>query len=100
MWEGVDYLFIDEISMVGCAMLHDISHALDVAKGNDSAFGGLNVVFSGDFAQLPPVGQVKLYSHFGKKEIGQAATTYGQKIVFGKLFWLSVRTVVMFTENM
>ncbi|KAJ7094149.1 hypothetical protein C8R44DRAFT_581876, partial [Mycena epipterygia] len=28
MWEGVDYLFIDEISMVGCALLHDISHAL------------------------------------------------------------------------
>ncbi|KAJ7462927.1 hypothetical protein FB451DRAFT_957188, partial [Mycena latifolia] len=30
MWEGVDYLFIDEISMVGCALLHDISHALSV----------------------------------------------------------------------
>ncbi|KAJ7486647.1 hypothetical protein FB451DRAFT_940597, partial [Mycena latifolia] len=28
MWEGVDYLFIDEISMVGCALLYEISHAL------------------------------------------------------------------------
>ncbi|KAJ7766141.1 hypothetical protein B0H16DRAFT_1238173, partial [Mycena metata] len=28
MWDGVDYLFIDEISMVGCPFLHDISHQL------------------------------------------------------------------------
>ncbi|KAJ7131264.1 hypothetical protein C8R44DRAFT_580149, partial [Mycena epipterygia] len=28
MWEGVDYLFIDEVSMVGCALLCDISNAL------------------------------------------------------------------------
>ncbi|KAJ6600823.1 hypothetical protein B0H10DRAFT_1716550, partial [Mycena sp. CBHHK59/15] len=28
MWEGVDYLFIDEISMVGCSLLLQISKAL------------------------------------------------------------------------
>ncbi|KAJ7776561.1 hypothetical protein DFH07DRAFT_693050, partial [Mycena maculata] len=28
MWEGVDYLFIDEVSMVGCAFLLQISQAL------------------------------------------------------------------------
>ncbi|KAJ6505077.1 hypothetical protein C8R45DRAFT_801633, partial [Mycena sanguinolenta] len=28
MWEGVDYLFIDEVSMIGCAFLADISEAL------------------------------------------------------------------------
>ncbi|PBK65643.1 hypothetical protein ARMSODRAFT_891625, partial [Armillaria solidipes] len=28
MWQGVDYLFIDEISMVGCKMLFDVSNAL------------------------------------------------------------------------
>jgi hypothetical protein len=96
MWEGVDYLFVDEISMVGCAFLYEISHALSVAKGNDLAFGGINVVFAGDFAQLPPVGQKRLYAHLGP----QAATTNGQKVVFGKLLWLSVNTVVMLHENM
>jgi hypothetical protein len=35
MWEGVDCLFIDEISMVGSAFLYDISHALSIAKGNE-----------------------------------------------------------------
>ncbi|KAK0184661.1 hypothetical protein F5146DRAFT_938370, partial [Armillaria mellea] len=30
MWQGVDYLFIDEILMVGCKMLFDVSSALSV----------------------------------------------------------------------
>ncbi|KAJ7710212.1 hypothetical protein B0H16DRAFT_1344223, partial [Mycena metata] len=28
IWEGVDYLFVDEVSMVGCALMYDISVAL------------------------------------------------------------------------
>ncbi|KZS91466.1 hypothetical protein SISNIDRAFT_414094, partial [Sistotremastrum niveocremeum HHB9708] len=28
MWDGVDYLLIDEISMVGCALLADVHQAL------------------------------------------------------------------------
>ncbi|TDL13845.1 hypothetical protein BD410DRAFT_734785, partial [Rickenella mellea] len=28
MWEGVDYLFIDEVSMIGCTFLLDVSRAL------------------------------------------------------------------------
>ncbi|KAJ7739460.1 P-loop containing nucleoside triphosphate hydrolase protein, partial [Mycena maculata] len=28
MWEGVDYLFIDEVSMVGCSLLLQVSQAL------------------------------------------------------------------------
>ncbi|KAJ7120678.1 hypothetical protein C8R43DRAFT_867461, partial [Mycena crocata] len=86
--------------MVGCALLHDISHALSVAKGNDLAFGGINMVFAGDFAQLPPVGQVRLFAHLEKKAISRAATKSGQKVVFGKLLWLTVDTVVMLTQNM
>ncbi|KAJ7733453.1 hypothetical protein B0H16DRAFT_1220551, partial [Mycena metata] len=86
--------------MVGCAFLHDISHQLSVAKGNDLAFGGISVVFAGDFAQLPPVGQKRLYAKLTQKDISQAGTKYGQKVVFGKLLWLSVSTVVMLTQNM
>ncbi|KAJ7154990.1 hypothetical protein C8R43DRAFT_864652, partial [Mycena crocata] len=86
--------------MVGCSMLYDISRALSEAKGNDLAFGGINLVFAGDFAQLPPVGQARLYAHLDKKSIAKAATRAGQKVVFGKLLWLSVRTVVLLTENM
>ena len=44
IWEGVDFLFIDEISMIGCKLLHEISEALIEAKGNNSPFGGINVL--------------------------------------------------------
>ena len=33
MWEGVDYLFIDEVLMIRCEMLHNISCALTEARG-------------------------------------------------------------------
>ncbi|KAF7328376.1 ATP-dependent DNA helicase [Mycena venus] len=98
MWEGVDYLFIDEVSMIGCGLLSDISEALSIAKGNTDSFGGISVIFAGDFSQLPPVGQTRLYSQLIKPGM-TAATRPKQKVVFGKLLWLTFRTVVLLTEN-
>jgi hypothetical protein len=46
------------------------------------------------------VGQKRLYAHLGPSDIAKAGTTNGQKVVFGKLLWLSVNTVVMLHENM
>ena len=94
MWEGVDYLFINEVSMISCQFLCRISEALSIAKGNTSAFGGINIIFAGNFAQLPPVKETWLYSHINTHQ--QKATTYCQKTVFGKLLWLTVSTVVIF----
>jgi len=53
--------------------IHD---ALCEAKENSELFGGINIIFVGDFAQLPPVGDTKLYSHIAKERVG---TTIGQK---------------------
>jgi hypothetical protein len=95
MWEGVDYLFIDEVSMIGSRFLCQISEALTNAKGNTSAFGGINIIFAGDFAQLPPVGDDRLYAPLSTKTIARAATKTGQQTIFGKLLWYSIKTVVM-----
>lgn len=97
MWEGVDYLFIDEVSMIGCKLIYQISEALVSVKGNTSAFGGINMIFAGDFAQLKPVSQKKLFSRVDTKG---TATARGQENMFGKLLWLSVRTVFILTEVM
>ncbi|KAJ7730751.1 hypothetical protein B0H16DRAFT_1229855, partial [Mycena metata] len=86
--------------MVGCSFLYDISHALSIAKGNDLAFGGINIVLAGDFAQLPPVGQKRLYAHLDQSDIAKAGTKKGQKMVFGKLLWLSVTSVIFLSEIM
>lgn len=50
MWEGVDYLFIDEVSMVSCELLYDVHESLMDAKGNSRPFGGINIIFAGDFS--------------------------------------------------
>ena len=97
MWEGVDYLFVDKVSMIGCRLLLKISEALNDAKQNKSPFGGINVIFAGDFTQLPPVGETRLFAHINTHDI---KTTQGQQNIFGKLLWLSVKTVVILTEVM
>lgn len=48
-------LIIDEISMLDGSILDMVSTVLKTARGSSEAFGGLQVVFVGDFYQLPPV---------------------------------------------
>jgi len=63
---GVKYVFFDEVSMLVARDLYRISVQLSqVFNTPDESFGGLNFVFAGDFAQLPPAvgGEcVSLYS--------------------------------------
>ena len=48
-------LVIDEISMLHSYRLDLIERVLRITRGNFAPFGGIQVVFSGDFFQLPPV---------------------------------------------
>ena len=48
-------LIIDEISMLEARVLSAVDRALRTLRENNSPFGGLQVVFVGDFFQLPPV---------------------------------------------
>ena len=91
MWAGVDYLFIDEVSMIGCILLLQIHRALVDAKGCTEPFGGISIIFAGDFTQLPPVGQTKLFSRVKSSK---------EPTIFGQLLWRSITTVVMLTEQM
>lgn len=53
---GVEYVFLDEVSMLSAHDLYKISSQIALAiNAPDMPFGGLNMVFAGDFAQLPPV---------------------------------------------
>ncbi|KAF4617233.1 hypothetical protein D9613_005788 [Agrocybe pediades] len=97
MWRGIDYLLIDEISMIGCRFLTRIHKALCEAKESELPFGGVNIITAGDFAQLPPVGDTKLYAPLNKFK---GKTIDGQNILFGQILWNSFRDVVMLTEPM
>lgn len=55
--EHVKVLIIDEISMLHAKQLNLVNQVLKYFKETDEAFGGVQVVVSGDFFQLPPVGK-------------------------------------------
>lgn len=72
-WElqSLDVLIIDEISMLRSDTLELIDELLKYTNNNDDPFGGLQVIFSGDFMQLPPI--VKPEEKHLFKERGQWA---------------------------
>ncbi len=61
--EKVQVLVIDEISMLSGQTLSCIDQILRYFKTSFKPFGGIQVVFSGDFFQLPPVSKERLSSH-------------------------------------
>jgi len=48
-------LIIDEVSMLDAHTLTMVDSAVRTLRGNERPFGGLQVIFVGDFFQLPPV---------------------------------------------
>jgi ATP-dependent exoDNAse (exonuclease V) alpha subunit len=48
-------LIIDEISMVRSDLFRAINLAFQIANNNERPFGGIQVIVTGDFNQLPPV---------------------------------------------
>jgi hypothetical protein len=99
--EGVDYIFLDEVSMLACHDMHKISSQLAKALNvDDPPFGGVNIVFSGDFAQLPPVGGASLYSGQVGTRVDSGLKPHLQEAALGKALWHQVTTVVILRENM
>jgi len=61
-------IVIDEVSMLGKGFLEMINEILKIVRGNDRVFGGYQVIFTGDFMQLPPVNdQYCFYSNVWKE---------------------------------
>jgi len=55
----VKVLIIDEVSMLDAVNINDVDRILRAMHGNEQPFGGIQVVFVGDFFQLPPVSKDK-----------------------------------------
>ena len=55
LYQNIDTIVIDEISMVRCEVLDNIDHFLKIHRENDLPFGGVQMIFFGDVFQLPPV---------------------------------------------
>lgn len=53
--QQADVLVIDEISMMHDFLLDIVDQICRIVRDKDRPFGGIQVILSGDFAQLPPV---------------------------------------------
>ena len=97
---GVNYVFMDEVSMLSCRDLFCISEHLSLITGCDNVVGGVNMIFAGDFVQLPPaIGHenASLYS----QTVGTRGTMlHDQESGLDKTFWNQVNTVVILHQNM
>lgn len=54
-WLGTDILIIDEVSMMTPDLLEKLDAIARILRKNEVPMGGLQLVFVGDFFQLPPV---------------------------------------------
>lgn len=106
LWKHVKYFVIDEISMIGARFLADISKRLQQAKSDEGSvavepFGGINIIFTGDFGQLKPVHASALYSHklINRPGLQTIRNHMGVDNLRGIYLWRQVGTVVKLTKN-
>jgi len=96
-WHMVKVLFIDEVSLVSQQLLCEVDHALRYAtERSDEWFGGVSLIFAGDFFQYPPIGGTALYT-----PIPNSSSKYKSDIPrrLGRLAWKSVNAVIILEEQ-
>jgi PIF1 helicase. len=88
-WAQRQYLIVDEVSMMDCRMLVNLHKNLrDTKASQDTYFGGVNVIFMGDFLQIPTVSQLDVY------------VDKPSKWEQGHQLWRSLNAVVLLIDQM
>jgi ATP-dependent DNA helicase PIF1 len=54
-WSDTNILILDEVSMLTPLLLETLDEVAKIVRRSQRPFGGLQVVFVGDFLQLPPI---------------------------------------------
>lgn len=54
-WKQVDVLIVDEVSMMSMTILELLDYIARNVRKSYRPFGGIQIIFSGDFYQLPPM---------------------------------------------
>ena len=91
-WKDAKYLIIDEISMINTRMLNEINLNLQFAKNTTELFGGLHVLFAGDFYQLSPFTGNALFirDSIEKKQFSNNNSLINSQAINGRNIWLQL----------
>ncbi len=82
--QNASVLIIDEISMLDAATLDNVNKVCKAIKNPSKSFGGLQVIFVGDFFQLPPV------TKFGEM---------GKHFAFASTAWKEAKPLTCYLEE-
>ena len=100
-FENVNTIIVDEVSMIGCATLAKISQQLAMAKHiNCEPFGGIDILFFGDFIQFTPIKDASLYDAWSKLPVFSPKTKYEENKLKGMELWRQVNQIVFLDEQM
>ncbi|CAF2763694.1 unnamed protein product [Rotaria sp. Silwood2] len=104
-WRPVEYLLIDEMSMVGLTLLAKLNRIICSAKHVDPQvpFGGVNVIFFGDYLQYRPVYDSPLHTDFSlpsKKKQGKPSSEKEIQQRVARSLILQIYCVVKLTQQM
>ena len=55
VWRSVEVLVVDEVSMMSSKMIDLLDQIGRIIRKVNKPFGGIQLVFTGDFFQLPPI---------------------------------------------
>ncbi len=98
---GVEYVFLDEVSVLSCVDLYKISARLATCLNKpELPFGGMNIIFAGDFAQLLPVIGGENSALYSPVNDLFASSKKSQEAALGKAIWHQITTVVILRQNM
>lgn len=104
-WRHVEYLLIDEMSMVGLNLLAKLNRIICSAKHVDPQvpFGGVNVIFFGDYLQYRPVYDAPLHTDFSAPSKRNSTKLPSEKEVqqrVARSLILQINCVVKLTQQM
>ena len=101
-FENVNTIILDEVSMIGCRQLSKISNRLTKAKhANPSLpFGGVDIIFFGDFVQFPPIKDASLYCGWKNESVRASKQNSEINKQLGINLWKQVNHVVLLDEQM
>lgn len=85
----VKVLIIDEISMLHASRLDMVNTLFKKFRGNSLPFGGVQIIFCGDFFQLPPV----------VKKFGDEIPDESKEFAYNSEAWKELNPVICYLEE-